>query len=278
MSLAEFSVAFREIFEISLILAVLYAYLKEIGRKELLPGIFAGAFAAGFASLAAAGAFFEIIKSWEESQALFEGITLILSSVIVSSLVLSVIGKRNINHSIQQGIKRHIDAHSKSESIHLFALFSVALFAFLVVLREGVEMVLFFAGIRMATGELALLPALAGALAAFALSWALLNSIIRFDAAHFLRISAFLLILIAGGLVGQGVHELEEAKVIPQFFGVAYNINPAVLDEGNYPLLHEKGLVGGIVKTLLGIPFSPSWAQLLVQCAYLGAMFFAYSK
>jgi high-affinity iron transporter len=196
---------------------------------------------------------------------------LLLAAAMVSGLILSMIGKGSIRRSLHEGMARHLKTSS-------FASWGLAIFAFLVVLREGIEIVLFFAGIRMASGGLEWGAALAGAAAASALAWALFRAIVRFDAGHFLRISALLLILLAGGLAGAGVHELQEAHVVPEMLGTAYNINPPAPAGGPYPLLHEKGLAGGALKGVLGVPFSPSWEQLLVQGIYLGGMLMLYGR
>ncbi len=288
MGLAEFTVAFREIFEIALILGVMQAYLRETGREAQAGKLLAGALAAGLASLLAAGAFSAALEGWQGGEQLFEGATLLLAAAMVSGLILSMIGKGSVRHSLHEGMERHMKTSGRpspqappfltSQAPSFFASWGLALFAFVVVLREGMEIVLFFAGIRMASGGLEMGAALAGAIAALALAWALFRAIVSFDAGHFLRLSALLLILLAGGLAGSGVHELQEAHVVPEMLGVAYNINPPAPEGGPYPLLHEKGLAGGVLKSVLGVPFSPSWEQLAVQGIYLGGMLVLYRR
>ena len=296
MGLAEFTVAFREIFEIALILGVMQAYLRESGQRTLISRLWAGALAAGLASLLAAGAFSAILEGWQGGEQLFEGVTLLLASAMVSGLILSMIGKKSMARSLHEGIERHMKTTERSppraqpfrsslappslssKAASFFASWGLAIFAFAGVLREGMEIVLFFAGIRMASGGLELGAALAGAIAALALAWALFRAIISFDAGHFLRLSALLLILLAGGLAGMGVHELQEAHMVPEALGTAYNINPPAPDGGPYPLLHEKGLAGAVLKSVLGVPFSPSWEQLGAQGIYLGGMFMLYGR
>jgi len=75
--------------------------------------------------------------------------------------------------------------------------------------------------------------------------------------------------LFAAGLVAHGIHELQEAAVLPIFIEEVWNINPAVAADGSYPLLHEKGSIGSIAKGVLGYNGNPTLLEVFVYIMYL---------
>ena len=70
------------------------------------------------------------------------------------------------------------------------------------------------------------------------------------------------MILVAAGMMAYGVHELESAGVIPDY-GRIWDINPPKLADGSYPLLHDKGYLGGLFKGLFGYNGDPSLVEVL---------------
>jgi len=110
-----------------------------------------------------------------------------------------------------------------------------------------------------------------GAAAALVLAWAVFRALVRLDLCSFFTISGLLLILIAGGLVGSGVHELQEAGVLADAQPL-YSLNPPINADGSYPLLHEKGLVGSTLKSMVGYSAKPSALQLAAQIGYIAVM------
>ena len=52
-----------------------------------------------------------------------------------------------------------------------------------------------------------------------------------------------------------------------------WNINPPLLPDGGYPLLHDKGVIGGLAKALLGYNGNPSALEVIAYVTYLGVAF-----
>jgi high-affinity iron transporter len=74
-------------------------------------------------------------------------------------------------------------------------------------------------------------------------------------------------------LSGYGVHELIEAGEGSGLdFGVlsekAFDINPSVNPDGTYPSLHENGIIGSILKALVGYDGNPEWLRIIVYLGY----------
>ncbi len=106
----------------------------------------------------------------------------------------------------------------------------------------------------------------------------------RLDIGSFFRYTSVLLLVFAAGLAGYGVHELIEAgEGVGLDFGVlgepAFDVNPPVNPSGGFPPLHEKGLVGSILKALVGYDGNPEWLRVAVYLGYwLVVGYYLYRK
>jgi high-affinity iron transporter len=268
MAIAEFLVSFREVFEIGLALGIMLAYLQKTGRTRLFAPVYAGVLLAVFASAAAAVAFEVFAGGFEKSEPLFEGVALVLACAMVSWLNLWVVSGSSVRKKVQDRLDQ------QASKGRLF----VAAFSFLAVFREGVELAVFLGGIALSSGALDFGAALAGALAAGLLAYALFRQAIRLDLQNFFKITSILLALLAAGLLSQGVHELQEAGAMPASVEHIYDITPQVEPGQGYPLLHEKGAVGGALKILVGYSTAPSLEQAASYALYLAAAYAAYHR
>ena len=140
---------------------------------------------------------------------------------------------------------------------------------FISIFREGIEIVIFLTTLT-AKGSGGLW---AGSLIGFAAA-ALLGLMIfvwgkKISLSAFFRSTNILLILFAAGMLAYGIYELHEAGVIPPVIEHIYDINPAVHTDGSYPILHEKGAVGSILKGLFGYTGNPALVETVAYWLYL---------
>jgi len=269
MALAEFVVAFREVFEIALVLGIMLAYLSKTKSAKQGKAVYLGALVAVAASIGAAYAFEALAGGFEAHEEIFEGITLVLAAILVTWLNFWMVGQANVRKGIESSVGRHAASG---------AWLSLAAFSFIAVFREGVEIVLFLNGIAITTGALSLAWAAAGGIAAVLLSYAVLRQLVKLDMKKFFLATSVMLAVLAAGLLSQGVHELQDAKVIPTGIEHIYDITPALNADGSYPLLHEKGAVGGMLKGLVGYDTAPSLEQVLAYFGYFAAVYIAYRR
>jgi len=267
MAIAEFIVAFREVFEIAFIVGIMLAYLYKTKNTRLSGTVYLGVFLAVAGSLLAALGFELLAGGFEAAEALFEGITLVISSLFVTWLILWMLWQKNVVRGIERGLEVSI---GKNERLGLLA------FSFMAVFREGVEIVLFLGGIAIASGGLNLVSAAGGGVAALAFAYAVFRHLVKLDLKKFFTATSAILILLAAGLLSQGVHELQEAKVLPTSIDKIYDITPPLNPDGTYPLLHEKGALGSLLKGLVGYDTAPSLEQAVAYVLYLGAAYLAY--
>lgn len=270
MALAEFIVMFREVFEIALVLGIMLAYLYKTKNRKFVPLIYLGAGLAVAASVLAVAAFGSLAAEWfEKNEELFEGITLVAASCLVTWLVLWMLSQRNMARNLERGIAVRI---GQGEELGL------VLFSFVAVFRESLEIALFLGGILLSTGALNFAMSLAGGAAALALACGVFMQFLRLDMRGFFLATSAMLVLLAAGLLSQGVHELQEAGVVPTSIEHVYDITPQQSADGTYPLMHERGAVGALLKGLVGYDTAPSLEQAIAYVGYLAAVCLAYLR
>jgi high-affinity iron transporter len=165
---------------------------------------------------------------------------------------------KNIKRELQEKVDISI---SKGEML------GIAVLSFIAVFREGVETVLFLGSLAISSPVDTLAGFAIGVIVVVLLSTVLFRGIFSLDMNRFFKYTSILLILFSAGMVAMGVHELNEAGIIPPVVEHVWDINPPVNPDGSYPLFHENGAAGGILKSLIGYDASPSLTEVL---AYLG--------
>ncbi|HIH18604.1 TPA: hypothetical protein HA225_01355 [Candidatus Micrarchaeota archaeon] len=269
MPLAEFIVAFRETFEIALVIGIMLAYLHKTKNSKHSGALYLGIALAVIASVLAAAAINLAAEWFEENEALFEGTVLVISAVLVTWLVLWMLEQKDIIGRIKKGLRVKIGRNEKA---------GLVAFAFVAVFREGAEMVLFLWGIWASTGAISVAGAIAGGAVALLAAYAFFTSALKLPLGKFFTYTSIVLVLLAAGLLSQGVHELQEAKVLPTAIEHVYDITPSPNADGSFPLMHEKGAIGGVLKGLVGYDTSPSLEQAAAYFIYLGSALLLYRR
>jgi len=247
-------ITLREALEASLVIGIILGYVAKVGRPRLAGRVWAGVAAAGLAS-AAAGYLFERFTGGFEGPAeqVFEG-TVMLGAVVVLTSMIIWMQKQS------RGIKGELQARL-DEAIRTDAAWGVAGLAFLSVLREGVEMVLFLKAALLSETERGVFwGGLTGIAAAVVLAWLLFKTTVRLDLRRFFAITGALLVLFAAGLVARGLHEFQEAGLLPA-------LAERIWDTERW--LSEDGVVGSLLGSLLGYSSRPSLLQGLGWAGYM---------
>jgi high-affinity iron transporter len=81
----------------------------------------------------------------------------------------------------------------------------------------------------------------------------------RLNVQAFFRVTGILLIFFAAGLVAHGVHELNEAGIIPALVEHVWDMNP---------VLDESSAGGQVLKTLFGYNGNPSLTEVAAYVGY----------
>ena len=200
----QFIITLREGVEAALVIGIVLAYLAKARRNDLRKVVYAGLAAAFAGSIGVA----VVIARTAYNQDIFEGWVMLLAAAFVISMVVFMArSARGLKGRIEERVGGFASSGSK---LGLFG------FVFLMVLREGVETVLFLSAVSLSSSELAtFLGTLAGVVAAVAFGVMFVKGSVRIDLRKFFRVTTVILIFVAAQLVITGLHELSENGVLP---------------------------------------------------------------
>ncbi len=259
--LPSFIITFREALEAALIIGIIAAYIAKLGRKDLNRHLFAGVLAALVASAGVAIIFKAVYGGLEgTAEQLFEGAAALTAAAVLTYMIFWMAGNsKKIKGELQEKIDISI---SKGEMI------GISMLSFIAVFREGVETVLFLGTLAISSPVDTLAGFALGVIVVVLLSAVMFRGIFSLDMSKFFKYTSILLILFSAGMVATGVHELNEAGIIPPVVEHVWDINPPVNPDGSYPLLHENGAVGSILKALIGYNGNPSLTEVIAYAGY----------
>nr|AIE96289.1 high-affinity iron transporter (FTR, efeU) [uncultured marine group II/III euryarchaeote AD1000_77_D05]MBC8518551.1 FTR1 family protein [Euryarchaeota archaeon] len=266
-------IGFREAVEAALIIGVLLTWLARSERGDLANWIWKGVGAGILASLVVAALFAWIwggVESFNEHEAMFEGILELTAAALLTAVIIHF-----IRHPSAAELEEWADeAYRTKQGAGLFMI------SFLSVWREGSETVIFIGAGTEGSG--AILGVLIGILMASVLAFGFFKKGLEVDIKKLFKVTNVLLILFAAGLVAHGFHELQEAGAAPIVVEHIWDVNPDVSDadaaSGNYPALHEKGVIGGIFKALFGWNGNPALLEVVLWVAYVTGMVYLSKK
>ena len=172
----QFIITLREGVEAALVIGIVLAYLAKAGRNDLRKVVYAGLAAAFAGSIAVAA----VIARTAYNQDVFEGWVMLLAAAFVISMVVFMArSARGLKGRIEERVGGFASSGSK---LGLFG------FVFLMVLREGVETVLFLSAVSLSSSELAtFLGTLAGVVVAVAFGVMFVKGTVRIDLRKFFR-------------------------------------------------------------------------------------------
>jgi high-affinity iron transporter len=249
-----FLLSLREGLEAALIVSVTMGVLVRTRRTELLPAAWLGvALAAGLSVLTALALSWIGAELEGPTEQVFEGTTMIVAAALLTWMILWMRAQgREIHQRLEADVRRTARAG------HRRAVFAIT---FLAVLREGVETALFLTAASFRADAAGTLVGGLGGLAASAiLGWGLFKTTLRLDLRRFFQVTGFLLLLFAAGLVAQGVHEFNEAGLIPTLREPIWDLSQ---------VLGETTPAGSLLKALFGYNANPSLTEALAYVGYL---------
>ena len=251
---AAFFVTLREGLEAALIVGIIVAYLVKTDRRDALRWVAIGVAAAlalalvvGIAVVALVGRMPLVV------QETFEGLAAIFAVVVLTWMLFWMRRQgRAMKGELELGVNAALE---RGSAIALIAL------AFMAVLREGLETVLFLLAVLGSTGDVAtaMLFAVLGLVVAVAIGVAIFALGVRIDLRRFFTLTGFVLIFVAAGLCAYAVHELTGAGWLP--------LTPVAFDLTTW--LPETGPVGSVVAGLFGYRSAPTWSELIAYFGYL---------
>ncbi len=235
-----FLITLREGLEISLVVAIIAAYLVKTDNRRYLPSMWIGVGAAALASIASGFVFDALIGDfegrWEQA---IEGT---LAFLAVAVLTWMIFWMRRNSRNISGDLHAKIDAALGRSPLALTAI------SFIAVAREGFETALFLIGAETSatSGSAVVLGGFVGLAVSIVIGVAFYAGSARIDLRRFFQYTGLLLILFAAGLFAKGLHEFRELLGIEWSLvsDTVWNVTSGPFAEGSTVHDFFKGLFG----------------------------------
>jgi high-affinity iron transporter len=276
-------ITFREVLEALLIVGIITTYLKRMDYSHFTKYIWLGA---GLAVLASVGVaiLFQVVFTGFASMG--SEIYLKVGIMIVSTLLLTQMVFWMAQHS------KDIKGNMQGKMDHFITTGNVVgmvIHSFLVVLREGVETVFFFAAITGGDIGAAMKGwgAITGVIIAVIVAYLFFKGTMKVSLSTFFRVTGIFIILIAAGLLVQAISILQDinliGSVIPHLYDITWFLPEHPIDYDHYlrdtgvaPLL--SGDIGIFLKALFGYSSMPSLEEVIAYIGYFVGIYLLTSN
>ncbi|MFT4011195.1 MAG: FTR1 family protein [Nocardioidaceae bacterium] len=206
--LPTFVIGLREGLEAALIVGIIAAFLRKQGELRLVRWVWVGVAAAAAICLGI-GIALQVLSSHlpQRQQEMLETVIGALAVVLVTSMVVWM--RRHSRELKGQLETMTSQALTSGRRVGL----ALVAMAFLAVFREGIETAVFLLAAFQASTNTggAVLGLVLGLACAIALGYGIYRGGVRLNLSKFFRVTGFLLVLVAGGLVVNVLHTAHEA-------------------------------------------------------------------
>ncbi|KZB87537.1 iron uptake transporter permease EfeU [Amycolatopsis regifaucium] len=248
-------IGLREGLEAALVVSILVAFLVKTERRHALRWVWLGV---GVAVLLSVG--IGAILTYSTAQLSFEQQELLggtLSIVAVGFVTAMIFWMRKASRTIAAELRGKLD-----EALDVGPL-AVLVLSFFAVGREGLETAVFFySTVQTAQGGTTepLIGFTSGILVAIVLAYLIYRGAVRFDLGRFFTVTGVLLVFVAAGVLGYGLHDLQEAAFLPGLTVLAFDAS-AVLPETSW--------YGALLKGIFNYSQQTTVLQAVAWLAYV---------
>jgi len=255
--------AFREGLEAVLVVVIILSYLKRTNQQYYNKYVYLGSILAIIASIIFAIIFTTLFGGFTGTlEEIFEGITFIISGIFIVTLVLWVSKE---GPKMRQTLEQRVE-----QSIEKDKLLSITVLSFVIIIREGIELVLLLTG-ATSIGSLDPSAVIVGSLIGLGLSliigFLIFFGVKTINLAVFFKVTNVVLILFAAGLITYGIHELIEAGIVNPIIAEVWNIKhilPENFPDDNPSTPEWLEITGSLLKALFGYNANPSLLEVII--------------
>jgi high-affinity iron transporter len=250
-------ITLREGIEAALVISILLASLKQMGRSDAVRLVWLGSVAAVGGSVLVAAVLFKAGADFEgRAEQLFEGLVSLIAVAILTTMIFYM---RRMGGRLRTELSGRVGNALATGGL------SLAVLSFATVGKEGVETALFvFAAARgtaVGTGDTnQLIGALLGLSIASALGAGLYLGAVRLNLRTFFRWTSLLILVVAAGLLAFSIRELQEAGALPFLRSTLFDLSGTLPDDRGF---------GAILRALFGYQSAPTTLSSICWIAYL---------
>lgn len=254
--LGNFLIGLREGLEAALVVGILLAYIRKTQRTHLLATMWAGVSVAVLLSLS-----FGALLTFGPQTLTFEAQEAIggsLSIISVGFVTWMIFWMAENARMLSAELKGKLDAVQTS-------VWAVVLLAVLSVGRESLETTLFIWSATRTSGQEAnaipMLGALVGIAIAVVMAWGMMRGMMRINLSRFFTITGAFLVIVAAGVLSYGIHDLQEAAILPGLNNIAFE---------SYRYIDPSGFVGTLLKAVFNLSSTTTWLEAGAWILYVG--------
>lgn len=275
--LATFLIGLREGLEAALVVGILVAYLRRLGRRDALPKMWAGvglaiALALGIGAILTFGAY-EL--TFQAQELIGGGLSLVAVAMVTWIIFWMQRAGRTMKATLEGGIDRALTVGG------LWALIAIG---FVSVAREGIETTLLLWSMVQSFGDApsALVGALLGLSVAVVLGWLISRGALRLDLRRFFAWTGGFLVIVAAGVLAYALMDLQEAGALPGPFTAAAPLDPVTgavaVGAAGFPFgwafdvsaaIAPGGALASVLQATVGFMPAMTWLQVLAWGLYL---------
>ncbi|MFD8818963.1 iron uptake transporter permease EfeU, partial [Streptomyces sp. NPDC059627] len=258
-----FLIGLREGLEAGLIVSILVATLVRAGARNRLSQVWTGVLAAIALALSFGAVLtFTAASLSATAQEAFGGTLSVIAVAFVTAMVFWM--RRSA---------RGLAGELKDKVTGALAMGSgvLVLTSFLAVGREGLETALFLWTTARAAGESAgpLTGAGVGLVLAAGLCWGLYRRVLKINLARFFTYTGAVLIVIAAGVLGYGLRDLQEGGVFPGNTAYVFDLSGHI-DAGSW--------YSTLLQGVLNITPAMTWLQVIGYVGYLAVVMILFVR
>ncbi|AXG15098.1 iron uptake transporter permease EfeU [Intrasporangium calvum] len=251
-------IGLREGLEAALVVVILVAFLVKTGRHWALRWVWLGVGTAVALSVVLGAVLtYGTSRLSFEQQELIGGFASIIAVVFVTGMVFWM---RSAARTISGELRGRLD-----RALDLGPL-AVALVGFLGVGREGLETAIFFYATTQAAGagnSQPLIGWVLGLTGAVALGGLIYRGAVRINLTAFFRWTGILLVVVAAGILAYGLHDLQEAGLLPGLGAVAFDISSVIAHDG---------WIGNLLRGIFNFTPQPTVVQAVAWSLYVAVI------
>ena len=224
-------IGLREGLEASLVVSILVAFLVRTDRRSELPKVWLGVAAAVAVSIGVTLALTltQQALTFRAQEALGGS----LSIIAVGFVTWMIFWMRSNARTLSSQLRGRLDDALRIGPV------AVVVMSALAVGREGLETAVFFFAAAQAAGQTTepLIGFLLGIAVSILLAYLLYRGAVKIDLGKFFTVTGFFLIFVAAGILAYGVHDLQEAAILPGLTTLAFDVSAAVPPDSWYGTL-----------------------------------------
>lgn len=285
----ELIITFRETLETVLIVGIFYTIYKKLDAKKTIKTIWLAVGSALIASVAFAFGLIAIKNTLNNSiyEKLFESVLMYLAAGFLIYMILWMQKNSNIKNNLED---KAIKSHATGSQITVFFLI------FFAIVREGFETALFLMG-SSSVHEFSYLGFFTGIFLAIGIGYFIFIQGNKLPLKQFFKVTSFLLLFFAAGMIAYGTHEMEEFLVKSDVIkgenisrvwnilepksetptnSILYNFDS---NKQKYiHIMHDKGSVGVFLKGFFGYNSNPNYIEFIFWLLTLCSSFLYFKK